>query len=221
MDLAQAVVSKAMYDQDPEKQARLFAEFKKNNTWQAPTLVVMQPYPTPEETAKSPDARMKYIFPGFSMLWDRLQQSSALRAVRDEQFQFALPTVRAMHAAGVPILAGTDSGGAMGAFLYPGFSLADELERLVDCGLTPADALRTATLNPARYFGEEETTGTVATGKRADLVLLDQNPLEQIGNVRGISGVMADGKWLPREELDRLLAEAAKEATGFGAAPRQ
>jgi imidazolonepropionase-like amidohydrolase len=117
-----------------------------------------------------------------------------------------------MHKAGVPLLAGTDAGGANNVNVFPGFSLADELELLVECGLTPADALRTATLNPALYFGVEATTGTVAEGKRADLVLLDADPLTDIANVRKIVGVMAQGRWLPRVELDKLLDGVAESA---------
>jgi imidazolonepropionase-like amidohydrolase len=112
----------------------------------------------------------------------------------------------------VPLLAGTDAGGAMNVDVMPGFSLVDELELLVDCGLTPADALRTATLNPALYFGEEATAGTVTAGKRADLVLLDADPLAAIGNVRKIAGVIAHGRWLPRAELDKMLAGVAESA---------
>ena len=109
-------------------------------------------------------------------------------------------------------MAGTDAGGATNVRVFPGFSLADELELLVGCGLTTADALRTATLNPALYLGEEKTAGTVAVDKRADLVLLDADPLAAIGNVRKIAGVMANGRWLPRPELDKMLAGVAESA---------
>jgi imidazolonepropionase-like amidohydrolase len=68
-------------------------------------------------------------------------------------------------------------------------------------------------LNPALYLGEEATAGTVAEGKRADLVLLDADPLAAIGNVRKITGVMAHGRWLPRPELDKLLDGVAASAT--------
>ncbi|MBX9585471.1 MAG: amidohydrolase family protein [Gemmataceae bacterium] len=112
----------------------------------------------------------------------------------------------------MPILAGTDAGGAVSIDILPGFSLADELELLAGCGLTAADALRTATLNPAKYLGEEATAGAVAPDKRADLVLLDADPLTDMGNVRKIAGVMAAGRWLPRAELDKLLAGVAESA---------
>jgi imidazolonepropionase-like amidohydrolase len=109
-----------------------------------------------------------------------------------------------MHKAGVPLLAGTD---CTNPNTYPGFSLPDELELFVECGLSPADALRTATVNPAKFFGEEKLAGSVEVGKRADLLLLDADPLEKVGNVRKVAGVVANGRYLPADELKKMLAE--------------
>jgi imidazolonepropionase-like amidohydrolase len=148
-----------------------------------------------------------------AQLWERIRANDKHGKFRERSSAYARATVRAMHQAGVPLLAGTDAGGAINVGIVPGFSLADELELLVECGLAPADALRTATLNPALYLGEEATAGTVAEGKRADLVLLDADPLAAIGNVRKITGVMAHGRWLPRPELDKLLDGVAASAT--------
>lgn len=114
---------------------------------------------------------------------------------------------RLLHEAGVPILAGTDIGNP---FLIPGLSLHEELGLLVgEAGLSPLDALRTATINPARTFGLADSLGTVAEGKLADLVLLEANPLEDIGNAAAIDAVVMDGRYLDRGALDELLAEAA------------
>jgi len=115
-----------------------------------------------------------------------------------------------MHRAGVPILAGTDVGNP---FVYPGFSLHDELGLLVEAGLTPAAALRAATLDPARYLGVADSLGSVARGKRADLVLLDADPLADIANTRRIRAVVARGRYLDRAALDALLAEAKRVAS--------
>jgi imidazolonepropionase-like amidohydrolase len=153
------------------------------------------------------------MHPALTQLWRRIQGIPQLQAIRKAQFAYAKSTVRAMHKAGVPILAGTDCGATLSVNLYPGFSLADELELLVDCGLKAEDALRAATWNPALYLGEEDSCGTIAVGKSADLVLLDADPLSEIGNVRKIAGVMARGKWLPRADLDRMLADVAKAAS--------
>jgi imidazolonepropionase-like amidohydrolase len=111
---------------------------------------------------------------------------------------------------GIGILAGTDSP----AFLnvVPGFSLHDELALMVEGGLTPLEALRTATLNPARFLGKLDDLGTVEKGKLADLVILDANPLEDIHNTTKINAVIAQGKLSDRTDLDRLMREAEEMA---------
>ncbi|MGI8601271.1 MAG: amidohydrolase family protein [Chitinophagaceae bacterium] len=75
-------------------------------------------------------------------------------------------------------------------------------------GLTPAEALRTVTMNPAIFLNKQKQLGTVDVGKLADLVLLDANPLEDISNTRKINAVVANGKLLTRKDLDKLLEEA-------------
>jgi imidazolonepropionase-like amidohydrolase len=89
-------------------------------------------------------------------------------------------------------------------------SLHDELGWLVRAGLTPAEALRTATLNPAIYFGRTADLGTVAAGKLADLVLLDADPLTEIGNTRRVSAVILDGQLFDRPTIDKLLDDVAQ-----------
>ena len=99
-------------------------------------------------------------------------------------------------------------------FSYPGFSLHDELALLVQAGLSPLDALRAATIEPARFFGIEDTVGSVGPGRRADLVLLNQNPLADIAATRSIETVVLRGRLLDRPRLDSLLAairEAARQ----------
>jgi Amidohydrolase family len=131
--------------------------------------------------------------------------------------------VRVLHEEGVTILAGTDVGNP---FLVPGLSLHRELARLTEAGLSPLEALRSATLLPARIFGFEADRGTIETGKLADLVLLDANPLESIHNTQRIRAVVANGRPLRRADLDRLLTEAAaftlpkeEQDTGEASAP--
>jgi len=109
-----------------------------------------------------------------------------------------------MQKAGVGILAGTDT---PNPYCFPGFGLHDELGYLVQAGLTPMQALQAATLNPARFLGREKDLGTVETGKIADLVLLDANPLDNIGNTRKIAAVIYGGKVFDRSALDGMLAK--------------
>jgi imidazolonepropionase-like amidohydrolase len=116
----------------------------------------------------------------------------------------------AMFQAGVPFMAGTDT--AAGVHVFPGFSLHDELGLFVRAGLTPMQALQTATLNPARFMGRLNDLGTVEKGKLADLVLLDANPLDDIGNTRRIRAVVLAGRYFDRVALDRMLQGVATAA---------
>ncbi len=112
--------------------------------------------------------------------------------------------------AGVPILVGTDLGVQM---VYPGFSVHDELRRLVvEGGLTPFQAIRGATVLPARTLGVEGRVGTVAPGMEADLLLLDADPLQEVGNTTRIRAVVLDGRLFDRAGLDALLAEGERMA---------
>lgn len=112
--------------------------------------------------------------------------------------------IRALHEAGVPLVVGTDSG-VPG--LIHGFSTHEELALLVRAGLSPYDALRAATVNAALVSGDQAQWGTLEVGKRADVLWLGANPLEDIGHVDGIRGVMKAGRWLDRKAIDQMLAQ--------------
>ncbi len=116
-----------------------------------------------------------------------------------------------MQHAGMPILAGTDVAPDFPNIL-PGFSLHAELAILVAEGLTPLEALRAATVNPAKAFHATDSLGTIAPGKLADLVLLEANPLEDITNTEKIFAVVANGRYFGRAALDQLLAEVRTKA---------
>jgi cytosine/adenosine deaminase-related metal-dependent hydrolase len=116
-------------------------------------------------------------------------------------YEFQRQLVRALHEGGVPILAGTDA-----SWLgVPGFSLVEEIENFQELGFTPYAALKTATVDPARLLRQEHEFGTIAVGKRADLILTRKSPLEDVRNLREVDGVMADGRWIPDSERRRLL----------------
>lgn len=117
--------------------------------------------------------------------------------------------MKKMHAAGVNLLAGSDSANP---YTYPGFSLHDELQLLVKAGLTPLQALRLATTEPARFLNQQEKLGGIEKGKWPDLVLLEGNPLENIGNTHRIRAVFANGRLIDRAEIQRLLEQAATAA---------
>jgi imidazolonepropionase-like amidohydrolase len=129
--------------------------------------------------------------------------------------------VRAAHQAGVKLMAGSDFGGV--PLLFPGSSLHEELELLVgEAGLTPMEALQSATRNPPMFFDMEEEMGTIEAGKLADLVLLDENPLEDIRNMRSIRAIVVQGKLLNQRELNTLKegAVAAIQQPGMCDVPK-
>jgi hypothetical protein len=115
--------------------------------------------------------------------------------------------VKAYADAGLPVFAGTDT---LVPGVVAGVSLHDELEALVAAGLTPQEVLVTDTRRAAEFLGVSGDRGTVEVGKRADLLLLDADPMADIANTRRIAGVVAGGRWLPRAELDRRMADLAR-----------
>jgi len=133
-----------------------------------------------------------------------------------DSYAFQLKLIKAFGDAGVPIMAGTDS---MGVGPVAGFSTHNELAEIVKAGLTPFQALQTSTTIPATYLRQADSAGTIAAGKKADLVLLDANPLDNIDNTRKIAGVMVHGQWFDQAKLKDLLdsrqAAYASEAAEF------
>ncbi len=120
------------------------------------------------------------------------------------RYQFLEKLVRAMRDAGVRIVTGTD---ALNVGVVPGFSIHDELRCLVAAGLTPYEALRAATANAAEFLGATSEFGTVTVGKRADLILVDADPLADVGNASKRAGVMLGGRWFTEAELGKVLLD--------------
>ena len=201
---------------DPARAAALFGLLAKNRTWQCPTLVWERGGTLMDERDLAHDPLRKYAPKAWTdHAWRRFTDEIVAGyiddlATRKRFVAQELEVVGGLHRAGVPFLAGTDT--PPGVFVFPGFSLHDELELFVQAGFTPREALETATLNPAIYLGLDRELGTVDVGKVADLVLLDANPLERIGNTRAIAAVITRGRYLARIDLDRLLAQAESAA---------
>ncbi len=153
---------------------------------------------------------MAYVAPGNREWWNSLRGGNPSEDTRKRRlhflhFQQAL--AKTLHKAGVKILVGTDTPNGL---LVPGFSIHDELQTLVeDIGFTPFEAIRAATYYAAEFLGEFDEFGTISVGSRADLVLVDRNPLEDIRHLQKPLGVMVRGRWLPRERLGQMLTEVA------------
>jgi imidazolonepropionase-like amidohydrolase len=196
-----------------EKAAQLFQTFVANHTWQVPTfpLLVHLAFLTPE-TDLANDSRMKYVPAGVRRIWDAgrreslANQGTAEFQMRRELVKRSLSTFKQMYAAGVPVMAGTDT---TAPNVFPGFALHEDLNYFLQAGLTPLEALQAATVKPAEFLGRAVEQGTITPGKRADLVLLNANPLDDIRNAQKIDAVIVNGKLLNRGDLDALLAKVA------------
>jgi tetratricopeptide (TPR) repeat protein len=194
----------------PQKAAALSAVFKKNGTWQCPTLTLWHMFAYGDGPAFLNDPRLKYVPPAMKAGWDPAHVDNRKQTAEDfaylkREFLKNLEVVGTMQRSGVGILAGTD---AQNPYSFYGFSLHDELGFLVDAGLSPMQALQAATINPARFFGKEKDLGSIEKGKLADLVLLDGNPLVAIANTKKIDAVVYRGEWFPKASLDAMLAKA-------------
>jgi hypothetical protein len=174
----------------------------RNQTSVTPTLVVYQPYAHWFDSASTHPEWAKYVPKIVQGSW--VSRPHALKPTDSVAIRsyFSFERTAELSKAGVRLLAGTDT---PQPFVFPGFSLHEELELLTRSGLTAAEALRTATYNPAQFLGATDSLGTVAKGKVADLVLLDANPLVDIRNTRRISAVIANGRLFDRPALDQLL----------------
>jgi imidazolonepropionase-like amidohydrolase len=202
---------------DSARAASLAAILAKNQTWQCPTLVWERGGNLIDVSDFSKDTRVKYVPASWrTKTWKRFTDEITRGyriddlATRKRFVEKELEVVGMLHKAGVPFLAGTDT--PAGVYIFPGFSLHEELQRFVAAGFTPLEALQTATLNPARFFGMENQLGTVEKGRLADLVLLSANPLEDIRNTRKIAGVIADGHYFSGADLDKMLTRVEAAA---------
>ncbi len=188
----------------PEACRPFFEMLARQGVWSTPTLVAMSEIMTIGTPASALSAdQLVYASKSLRAMWAGNQSISspgAAQFLKDNADVGAVVT-KDMANAGVGILAGCDS-------MVAGFCVHDELAAMVRGGMTPLAALQTATLNPARYFGLQQTAGSIASGHSADLVLLDASPLTDIINVGRIRAVVVAGRFLDRPELDKLLAQA-------------
>jgi len=204
----------------PAERRALFERMRDAQVWMGTTTVnvegsILVPYHTAIARLKD-DPLRRFVSRYLASDWleqieeKKPPEAATATAAYKKELPHLLRDLREMHAAGVKFLAGSD---AAVAFMYAGFSLHGELESLVrSVGLRPVEALRAATVNPAAFFGLERELGAIRLGYRADLVLLNGNPLKDIRRTRQIAGVVRDGRWFDRAALDALLERSALEA---------
>jgi len=192
-----------------KKAAELFARFVRNSTWVCPTLMPYNGLLFRDEQDLANDPRLKYIplSTRYRMKNDVIVAAATGegRADLKKLCENKLAIVGAMRDAGVGLLAGTDT-------YMPGLDLQDELALFVQAGLSPMQALQTATYNPAKCLGKLGSMGTVERGKVADLVLLDADPLQDIRNTQRIAAVVVGGKIFQRAALQKMLAQVEAQA---------
>jgi hypothetical protein len=199
---------------DESKIPSLVAATKAAGVWQVPTQVLMDSLlsdQSADEMAKWPE--MKYVSVETLKAWIDQKNGASAKAPAADRQKFLLlrrKIMKALFDGGVPFALGSD---APQWWNVPGFSAHRELKSLVAAGFTPFQALQTGTVNPARYFGTAASTGTVARGMRADLLLLDSNPITDVGNTTKIAGVMLNGRWMSRQEIDKRLKELETTTT--------
>lgn len=201
------------------KLAALARAMKERGTWNCPTLVVMKKWAkgaAAEERLAAPE--MRFVSPMTKLAWGPESPMNYLARMPDLAITSAhaahgpkLRAVRALRDAGAGILLGTDMGNP---YVTAGFAVHEELGYLVEAGLTPYEALRAGTADAARCMDAADDWGTLAVGLRADLLLLDANPLEDVRHAARRAGVVLNGRWFPEAELRAELERRAQAYEG-------
>ncbi len=204
---------------DPALVPRVAQAIADSQSWSCPTLVVWESFASPEQVAeRMARPAMRLCPPSLLAGWDP-SRDFRLKS-RPKSFWDSLPAigegrrsfVRALRYAGARVVIGTDT---PNPWVVPGSSLHDEMDRFVDCGYSVPEVLRMSTHDAAVFLGAPGEFGRIAPGARADLLLVEGNPLEQLAYLRHPRGVMVRGRWLPQRELERISGALLRSyATG-------
>lgn len=188
---------------------------KENNVWIVPTQSLFDRWfsPTPAKELAAAEEN-KYMPKSTVDQWVRSKESLTENPQYSEEQWKRFNDIRkklilALSDSGAGMLLGSD---APQVFNVPGFSIHHEIKGVIDAGVSPLKAIQSGTINPAIYFGMEGQFGEIIEGASADLMLLDNNPLDELSNLRNPSGVMVRGQWLDRATIDKRLEEIAERA---------
>jgi imidazolonepropionase-like amidohydrolase len=208
---SQVVLGSVLEQIDERRLPALAKATRDAGVYNTPTLALFKIVVSsddPSEFSKWPELRFvpAKMREGFARQKAGIGANEAPAAERKRYVELRDHVVKALYDAGAKLLVGPDS---PQLFLVPGFGTHREMAAMAEAGLTPYAVLQAATRNAAEYLGTSSEVGTVEAGKRADLLLLDANPLQSVGNASRIAGVMVRGRWLPKAELDRMLDEIA------------
>ena len=196
--------------------AGVYRELAKRHIAVTPTLNMGRILAYLDREDHSKDLALAYIGPGLRKTYDwRVERAAKATpeqvAARHKEYELSRQVMPMLVAAGIPILAGTDAG-YLNSFNYPGQGIHDELQRYVESGLTPQQALASATITGPAFLGHGARYGSLVHGKAADILILDANPLKDIKATRSIRGVVIHGKWMDRAALNGLLGEVKAKA---------
>ena len=201
---------------DPAYAARIYRRLAKIGIYVTPTLNMSRILAYLDRDDHSKDPALALIGPGLRKTYEwRVERAAkatpAQIAARHKGYELSTRVLPMLRDAGIPILAGTDAG-YLNSFNYPGQGLHDEIELYVRSGLTPREALASATLTGPVFLGRSRDYGAVERGKIADILILDSNPLKDVAATRAIHAVVLKGRLLDRARLDGLLAQARQAA---------
>ena len=199
-----------------------------NGTWQSLTLIRRRTMLTSDDQLFRADPNLKYVDPAVRALWEQFAQQyvanvpATAAATFREYYGLERNAARLMNRNGVPVLAGSDLGGI---WVIAGFGLHQEFRELADAGFSPLEILQATTLNAARFLGREADLGSVDEGKKADLVLLERNPMRDSRNLDTVWAVLLKGKYFSKQALKTMKNEvaeayAARASAGVRTAPR-
>ncbi len=197
------------FEFDEEKLTNYLETTVKAGLWNCPTLVTDKPGQLSVDVlTQAPE--LKYVLESIKDRWQIFVEPKEHK----EKRQYL---VRRLHMAGAGLLLGTDMGVR---YVIAGFSIHEELQRFVDSGLTPYEAIKTGTYNAGKFMKKLNQFGTVEKGKEADLILIRGNPLENVANIKNPLGVMAKGRWYPQSMLKNILKDVEREVAEQNKADR-
>ncbi|NNE68867.1 MAG: amidohydrolase family protein [Rhodothermales bacterium] len=197
---------------DPDALAEIVARTIEARAWVVPTMVLWETlYSVNNLDELNAFPELQYVSEGSRASWERQfrQRLGSPQFDRDSNqavIDARMEVLAALHEAGAGILMGTD---APQQYSVPGFSLHREMARMLEAGMSPYDVLVTGTRNVGAYFSAWDTFGLVAEGHRADLMLLEENPLTDLAHVAERAGVMVQGRWYPESAIQARLSEIA------------
>jgi len=215
LNLGYGMIEPLIDTYDPELADEVFAKMSEENVFVTPTLYIGKTLAEILEVDHQQDSLLNYIGPGIQKTYmGRIEGAKRAKAsgsmMRNKMEKISLRMIEPMQNAGVKILAGSDCG-AFNSYVYPGESLHGELNALAGAGLTNAQALRSSIVNGPGFLDLGDKYGSVEEGKVADLLLLEENPLESLQNLKRITAVVKSGKVFKREGLRNMLQNVKRQ----------